>query len=145
MPGGVPLGDSNSTDHTRHAGPPGRDPAHEVGMEQERLHDLRFPLAKRPGQSAHDPQEIRGLSRPETLDFHAGCLECGNQRCLARQRGWRQAVNDGRETVSVEPGGQFDQAALGSADIQVRNAQCNARHGPIPLPRLGAGAYTLWK
>ena len=93
-----------------------------------------FRSAKQPGQAGHDPKKLGCLARPQTLDFHAGRLECGNERRLAGRRGGRQAVNHRRETVSVEPRGQFDQAPLGPADVQIRNAQCNARHGLIPYP-----------
>ena len=74
-----------------HARPSGGDPPDDVGVMEERLHNLGFLGSKHVGQVAEDAAELPATAGTEEVDLDVGRpegIECG--RLLAGRR-WFQA------------------------------------------------------
>ena len=128
------LGDAHPGDDARHPRPACGYPADDVGVKQHRLEKLGVLLLQQSPQSAHGTEEMPISPGTEVVDLYAGRFQGPNQQVVARRGPARQAVDDGREAAAVEPGGQLDNAPLGAADLQIRDAQCYAEFShPIGL------------
>jgi len=136
-----PLGNADATDHPWHARPASGKPPENVGVEQERLQQVRLLVNEQFCQPMQNPRRASDPMSAKKMDLDVGRFQGVLTGSMIFARRAAKDIDDRLESLPINACGKLNQAAFGAADFQLRDAE---RHPDRRRARIPAAASHAW-